>query len=112
MNGPELTTVPPDWEGFDEQGRGWYFHLREGFYFRGRGEEVTLAVKCTRREPIPARLTRLLFKRGLPETDYRIITVPPNEWASAVAAVSKRGDVQSAWREALDSHEKGSDADA
>lgn len=86
MSEPKLTTVPPDWEGFDEQGRGWYFHLREGFYLRGRGEEVTLAVKC--------------------EGGYRTITVPANEWASAVAAVSKRGDVQSAWREAVDLHER------
>ena len=86
---PTLTTVPPDWEGFDEQGRGWYFHLRDGFYFRGRGDAVTLAVKC--------------------EDGYRTITVPPNEWASAVAAVSKRGDVQSAWSEALHVHEAASE---
>jgi hypothetical protein len=86
MSDPELPTVPPDFDGFDEHGRGWYFHLREGFYFRGRGDAVTLAVK---------------FEGG-----YRTITVPPNEWASAVAAVSKRGDVQAAWLDALTVHEK------
>jgi hypothetical protein len=82
---PELTTVPPDWEGHDEKGRGWYFHSRDGFNFRGRGDAVTIAVKC--------------------EGGYRVVTLPPNEWASVVAAVSKRGDVQPAYSDALRTHE-------
>ena len=82
---PELTTVPPGWAGYDEQGKGWYFHSRHGFHFRGRGDAVTIAVEA--------------------EGGYLVLTLPPNEWASVVAAVWKRGDVQSAFSEALRLHE-------
>lgn len=83
MSEPTLTTVPP--VGSDKD--GWAYHLRGGFYFRGVGGAVTISVKCG-------------------DDSYREVTVAPNEWASAVAAVSARGDVQSAWRDALDLHEK------
>ena len=95
---PDLTTVPPLPDVVvglappDES--GWY-HLRDGFYFKGDGTAVTIAV---RREDDPHA--------------FRVLTVPPNEWASVVASVSKRGDVQSAWSEALALHEKGKAAKA
>lgn len=90
MDDPEMTTVPPLPDVIfgdappDES--GWWFHLREGLYFKGDGTAVTIAVR-----------------QG--DRTFKTVTVPPNEWASAVAAVSKRGDVHSAWSEALRLHE-------
>lgn len=82
---PELVTIPPDFEGQDEDGKGWWYHLRDGFLFRGIGEDVTIALKVA--------------------GGYSVTTVTAHEWASVVAAVSKRGDVASAFKDALNVHQ-------
>jgi hypothetical protein len=72
-----LGMAPPD------EGR-WY-HLLDGFYFRGAGGDVSVAVWTP--------------------YGHRVVSVTASEWASAVAAVSRRGDVGEAWRAALAVHE-------
>jgi len=58
------------------------FHLRGGFYFRRRNDEEI----------------ELIHDGG---TEHRVV-VPVNDWASAIAATSKRGDVREAWDEAIE----------
>lgn len=57
-------------------------HLRDGVYFGRDGDEVVIAVDC-------GALGR------------REIRVPFNEWASAVAATSRRGENGETFAEAI-----------
>lgn len=59
------------------------FHLRDGLYFARDGDEVVLRY--------PADLD------GFTE-----VRVPVNEWASAIASTSKRGENEQTFREALE----------
>ncbi len=63
------------------------FHLTEGFYFGRDGDDVVLAVSNT-----------TLGERPF----HREVRVPANEWASAVAATSARGETGETFAEALE----------
>lgn len=72
------------------------YHLRDGFYFE-RLTDGSVKIMVAEADPRDATVFNGPWSRE--------ITVPANEWASVVAAVSLHGEHGASYQAALDFHE-------